>query len=244
MGRYAGIKDDIIIDIETVVIPLTEAEVDEAVAEFDAKQAHERVTKDPRRKYKKEETIAKYQQELEETQAAERAMFMDAVALGDDKRPFSFEGKRMISVAVGIADLEEGTIKHIMSWQGEDPAFLVKGLIDYYNQFKDIRIIGWNLQSFDMAEIVKQAFLLGLGPKTKPSKWDVLDLCGDPKSPYRGKKLKSVMKGLGLEVIGDGADVAGMHERGEWAKLKEYNENDIYGTGMAYIAAARWITFF
>ncbi len=217
MGRYAN-QTDIVLDIETVVIPPTQEEIDEAAASYE-----------PPGNYKNEETIAKH-----------RAEFIDTLPLKlSEDRAFSFEGKRMVSCALGYID--GNNVSGIISIAGDDATIIARGIVSYLDQFGDYRLIGWNCGRFDIPEIVKSMFLANVSPKRKPSKWDMIDL---NERPFRGLKMKNVAKGLGLELMDvDGSDVARLHANGEWDKIKEYNEYDVYLTGMIYIAASKLFSF-
>ena len=216
-------KTNIVIDIETVTNPVTAAEIELAMAEYE-----------PPKSYKKAETIEKH-----------RMAFMGSAGqrLADAKR-FTLGGKRMISISAGIADEYRGEVVNIESFASDDLSIVVKGFTEYVSEFREYCLIGWNQDRFDVPEMIRSFRLTGIKPKTPPVKWGSVDLCNNNKSPYKGMKLKEAAKAMGIKAMGlTGDSVAKLHEQGDWETIKKYNEDDVRITGELYLAAIIFITF-
>jgi hypothetical protein len=220
MGYSKGIPVDVVIDIETVALMPTEAEIEEWKANWK-----------PKGNAKKEETIEKQRE----------AAFADPVKAIVEERQFSLGGKRMISCALGVASKAGRGVANITSWASDDLTTVCKGVVNYLNEFKEYNLVGWNLRSFDLPELAKSFHQTGLQPQNKPSKWGIIDLCA---FPFDRKSLKDTAKAFGFPLSDVSAvDVAALHADKQWDKIKEYNEHDVRLTGQIYVAASTIFTF-
>lgn len=220
MGGYSKPKTDVVIDIETATLPVTQEEITAAMAEYS-----------PPSNYKDPEVIARH-----------KANYMATIEkkLKDEKR-FSIGGKRMISCALGVADTRKREVRDIMSWASDDLIEITRGMVKYLDQFSDYRLVGWNHTNFDLPEVIKSFIKTGVRPSSKPSKWDVIDLC---RTPFYKTSMKDVAAAFELETMDmDGSDVQALYEAKDWDKIREYNEHDVYLTGMIYLAADTLLTF-
>jgi hypothetical protein len=214
-------KVNIVIDIETLVNPVSQADIDQAMREYA-----------PPANYKSEAAIEKH-----------KANFLANVVdkLVEDKR-FSIGGKRMLSCALGIADEEEGDVTDIQSWISDDLSVVTSGVVEYLNKFRDYRLVGWNHIGFDLPELAKSFYKTNTYPKYKPSKWDLIDLSAHP---FRKTKLKDAAKAFGLEFPDvNGSNVATMHAEGRFDEIQQYNESDVRITGQLFIAANTIYSFY
>lgn len=202
-------KVNVVIDIETLVHPVTVSDISQFMASWKPSGA-----------VKKEKTIARHR---EEAQA-------EAASLIADKRRFTLGGKRMISCAVGLAVGND--VKEIECWASEDLSIITQGIVDYLDEFSEYRLIGWNLKKFDLPEIVKSFALTHKRPKRAVGKWDVIDLAD---YPFKETKLKDAAKAFGLEILEThGGDVQRLYEQGMWDEIKHYNKYDVYLTGKIF----------
>ncbi len=212
---------DVVIDIETVAIPPTEAEIEEARASWKPKGN----VKDP-----------------EKIEAQRQAYFADLEQSLIDERGLSLGGKRMICCALGTISTTSNTVVDIESRASDDLSYITKWMCAYLDELNGAyNLIGWNHVSFDLPEIAKSFYRTKVKPQRKPTKWGVFDLC---KHPFYRLSLKQTAKDFGLEVMDvRGSDVAKMYQDGEWARIKEYNEYDVKITGELYLAASTIFTF-
>lgn len=217
-------KADVVFDIETVVIPATQADVEKYLREFK-----------PKNGAKKEETILRQQMEAEGNAAGEI----------EKERRFSLGGKRMISVSLGTCFPETGEVERIEGWVSDDTKSLCLNVKEYLDQFHSFRLIGWNSKSFDFPELVKQFVINKVSPpRSKIGKWDMVDLCNDHSSPFKGRKLKETAQALGLnppDVRGN--DVARLHAEGKFDEILTYNKSDVLITGKIYNYVSGWCLF-
>lgn len=213
-------KADIVVDIETVVDPVSVGDVEAYMKDYA-----------PPANYKLPEAILRHREKTER----------EAVDTISAERRFSIGGKRMISLALGL--VSAGQVVEINSWQGDDLKVLTDGFVNYVNEFgrDEYRLIGWNLKNFDLPEISKSLFLQKTAPKRKPAKWDIIDLCDHP---FRKIKLKDAAQAFGLKIMDiDGAAVGKLYQDGDWESIKKYNEHDVYLTGTMYAAATALYSF-
>ncbi|KHO46480.1 MAG: hypothetical protein QS98_C0003G0088 [archaeon GW2011_AR3] len=100
-----------------------------------------------------------------------------------------------------------------------------------------INPVGFNILNFDLPFLAARSFILGV--KVPPINLkNAIDLREKINAyrydPKRGK-LKEFAELLGLRVMDvDGADVARLCKEGDYAKLKEYLENDLIITDALY----------
>lgn len=153
-----------------------------------------------------------------------------------EKNPaWTIDKKHMISLAAGV--IEEGEVRHIQSWAGDDLSVITNGFVNYLDSIGPFRLIGWNCEGFDLPEVLKCFQLTGVSTKHKIGKWDTVDL---NYKPFKGFKLKDTARAFGLEVPDvDGSDVAELYARKDWESIKAYNESDVRLTGQLFIAASR-----
>ena len=212
-------KADVVLDIETVTIPATHNDLQEYLSNYR-----------PPKNWKDPEKLAEHRAKFE----------ADALTAMSSQRAFSIGGKRMVSCALGIADRRMGRVLDIQSWQGEDLASICVGIRDYLAGVGEFRMVGWNFEEFDLPEIMKSFALTKTTTKhILPGKWDLVDL---NYKPFRGKALKECARAFGLEVMDvDGSSVARLYEDGDWEKIKQYNEHDVYLTGMLLCYASQFI---
>lgn len=213
-------KIDVVIDIETVTDPVTVEDVQSFMEEYT-----------PPANYKTEEAIAKHRKKTES----------EAIEKIRKERAFHILGKRMVSCALGIADINTGQVAQVESWQGDDLSIITHGIVAYLNQFKEYRLIGWNHVNFDLPEVIKSFAKTRVRPRFRPLKWDVIDLCN---KPFYRTSLKDAVKAFGLgnpEL--DGSAVASLYEAGDWETIKSYNEQDVVWTGQLYCYASTLFTF-
>jgi hypothetical protein len=214
-------KTNIVIDIETIVHPVSQKDIDKAMEEYA-----------PPANYKTPEAIERHRLKFRENIVEK---------LIDDKR-FSIGGKKMICAALGVADEETGDVTEIESWASDDLSVVTVGLVNYLDRFRDYRLVGWNHVGFDLPEICKSFSLTKVRPRYKPTKWDLLDLSAHP---FKKTKLKDAAKAFGLEILDvDGAAVSRLHEEGRWEDIKTYNEHDVRLTGRLFLAAQSIYSFY
>ena len=212
---------NLVIDIETVTHPVTQADIIEYMRDYK-----------PPANYKNEEVIAKHRAETER----------NAINDISDSRRFSLGGKRMVSLAAGLASMKHG-VTNITSWASDDLSEIVLGFIEYVNSIGPYNMVGWNIKGFDLPEIVKSIHLTGNSGKLayKPGKWNIIDLCD---YPFKRTKLKETAKAFGIETLGlDGSCVADLHAAQNWAAIQKYNEDDVRITGEIFIAASNLYSF-
>lgn len=215
-------KADIVVDIETIVNPVTTLEVEKFMLEYS-----------PPGNYKDPVKIEEHRKKAQENAVQ---------SIIDDKR-FTIHGKKMISCALGVANSYSGEVENVRSQACDDVGVICTFIRDYLNEYPEKRLIGWNHLGFDYPEIIKSFYLSKVGPpRTKIDKWDFIDLCDKP--PYRKMKLKHTAAAFGIPVLDvDGSSVAGLYEAGNWTKIREYNEYDVVLTGKLFIAAHGWQKF-
>ena len=211
-------REDVIVDIETLVEPVTAAEVEKFMEEYE-----------PPKNYKDAAKILKHR---------EFAM-ANAVSKISDAKRFSIGGKRTISVALGRIDGQQ--VVDLQAFSGEDLKAITTSVVAYLDRFVEYRLIGWNHIRFDLPELARCFKLTGVAPKFKPGKWDLVDLC---KHPFDKIKLKDAASAFGIETIGmSGADVAQFYDRGDWKSIEDYNKDDVRITGELYLAASTIFSF-
>ena len=212
---------NVVLDIETVIHPITQADIDEFM-----------LTYKPPANHKRPEAILS---------AMERAS-SSALQTLEQERKFSLGGKRMISVALGVADKRSRQVENISSAQGDDAGELCRFIAEYLNEFESYRIVGWNVEAFDLLEIMKQFALTQTPPpRYAPGKWDIIDLCN---RPFKKLKMKEAAKAFGLEVLPhNGADVAEFYAQQDWATIKSYNEHDVFLCGRLFLYASNFLSF-
>ena len=216
-----SITADIVLDIETLGDPIRASDVEEFMSKWE-----------PAGNIKKEETIERHRAQAR----------IDCVAKLQKDNAFSIDKKRMISLAVGIADRRKGEVTDIQSWASEDLSVITKGFVEYVNGYgENFKYIGWNCNAFDFPEIIKSCKLTGVFPEFSPAKWGIIDLCSHP---FRGMGLKKVAKSFGLDVPETrGDDVSELYKEGNWEAIQRYNESDVRITGEIYLAASKFFTF-
>lgn len=210
-------------DIETVSNPVTQEDIDLYMASWEP----------PKNVTKAETMLAHREKALKEAP--------EAIA---KSRAFSIDGKRCISLAMGLVSGD--SVSDIVSFAGDDISIIGTGFAHYLNEFKGsrIRLVGWNSEKFDLPEIIKVMHMSGAYLETPISKWDNIDLCV---RPFRGMSLKTTAKAFGLPQMEgadgpmDGSSVQGLYDAGDWDAIRKYNEHDVYLTGMLAIAASRLI---
>lgn len=223
-------KEDLVIDIETVIHPVRQSDLDKAMLAYE-----------PPKNYKEADAILRHRTKYEEE-------LLDKLC--SDRR-FSLGGKKMISCALGrISHDSVPGVTEIQSFASDDLAVITNGIVGYLNQFREYRLIGWNHEGFDLPEIAKAFYLTRVRPKFRPAKWDIIDL----KHKFKGctaimpnKKfvgLKEAAQAFGLEIPDvDGSNVAELHANGDWEKIKSYNEHDVEITGQVYLGLTSVFTF-
>lgn len=227
-------KVDLVLDIETVGTPIGEDEKAEALAGFI-----------PPKNIKDPEKIEARRKEYEDT----------IIQKLTDKRAIYLSKRRPISCAVGIVG-NDGKAQDIEAWASDDLNTIASGLCEYLNELGDneFRIIGYNVVKFDLIDICRIFKLTGMRPRSRPSKWDIVDLSRHPYdirefSPELGREkklgLKEICRAFGIETYGDmdGSAVQGLYEAGDWETIKEYNKHDIKMTAELYYAATSIFSF-
>lgn len=213
-------KTDIVIDIETLVEPVAASDIEKYMAEYS-----------PPANYKTPEAILRHREKTEK-EALNKIL--------DEKR-FSIGGKRMISAALGVVDADKRAVVDIQSWASDDLSVITNGLVEYIDQFSEYRVIGWNHKGFDLPEVTKAFWKTNVRPRRRPAKWDIIDLCDHP---FKRCKLKDTAKAFGIDVLGvNGSQVEELYAEGNWAKIQEYNEDDVRITGLLFLAASQVFTF-
>lgn len=216
-----GPKTDVVIDIETIANPITQADIDRAMQEYS-----------PPSNYKSAAAIAKHKDKFK-TSIVEKLV---------KENQFSIGGKKMISCALGIVDHDESEVTDIQSWISDDLSVVTRGVAAYLDRFSDYRLVGWNHIGFDLPELAKSFAITGVRPRRKPSKWDLIDLCNHP---FKRTSLKDTARAFGLELLDvKGDNVAQMWADGEYERIQQYNEHDVKITGQLYIAANSIFSFF
>lgn len=214
-------KVDLVIDIETVTNPVTQADIDRHMSEY----VPPKLWKDP-------EKLAEHKLRAES----------EAITKIHDDWKFSIGGKRMVCCAIGEARPDLDTVENIESWASDDLSVICRGIKDYLDNFSGYRLVGWNHIRFDLPEIVKSFRLTKTPPPlNRAAKWDLVDLCNHP---FKGVKLKDAARALGLKVLDiNGSDVGQLYSTGDWETIRAYNEHDVLLTGQVYNATAGWFTF-
>lgn len=213
-------KVDLVIDIETLVDPVTASDVEAYMKEYE-----------PPANYKTPEAILRHREKTER----------EAVDKIASDRRFTIGGKRMVSAALGLVSYGTNSVEHIESWSGNDLLVITKGVVEYLNDYNEYRLIGWNHKRFDLPEIAKSFAKTGVRPKNKPSKWDLIDLCD---FPFSKTKLKDAALAFGLSLSEfTGEDIAKLHHEENWEAIMDYNEHDVEITGKLFLAASTIFTF-
>ncbi len=209
---------NLVIDIETLVIPPTPEEIEEARTSWQPKGN----VKDP-----------------DKIEAQKQRFFANVEQGLIEERRFSLGGKRMISCAIG--EVKGFKVENIQSWASDDLSEITRGIASYFDAYDGFRLIGWNHIAFDLPEIAKSFIRTRVMPRNKPAKWDVIDLC---KHPFNYTKLKDAAKAFNMKLLDvNGSDVQRLYDEGDWAKIKEYNEHDVRLTGQLFAAANTIFSF-
>jgi hypothetical protein len=225
-------KSNIVIDIETIAHPVTQAEIDAAMADYDAGVVPAKAPAN----WKDVTKIEAYVNERRDKQASDREKFQaELVNKLSKEKAFSIGGKTMISCALGTVDSLTRTIENVSSRAGDDLHGIVAFIVNYLNEAGQYRLIGFNLQSFDLPEVCKSYQITGQRPRYRPGKWDIIDLC---KHPFNKGKLKDIGKAFGFEIPAmNGGDVAALYQQGDWEAIRKYNEHDVVLTAKLFLAA-------
>lgn len=220
MAYNQVLKHDLVFDIETLALPVSQSDIDKAMNEYK-----------PPKTYKLPEAIAKHKAKF-------RLEIADKLS---KEKAFSLGGKRMISAAFGRIDYETEKVVDIQSWASEDLSVVTKGIAQYVDSFKNFRLIGFNSRQFDLPEILKSFRLTGVRPNYRASKWDHVDLM----DTFKKGGLKETCRIFGIETIGNSGDqVAEMYEQGRFEDIQAYNEDDVRITGELMLAASSLVAFY
>lgn len=222
LGFMMTTKVDVVIDIETVIEPVTASDVERYMEEYE-----------PPKNYKTAEAILRHKEKSEANAVNE---------IANDRR-FSIGGKKMIACALATCSKKDGVnVWTVESYCGDDLGKICSGVKSFLDDCGEYRLVGWNHVGFDLPELVKSFKLSGTDyPNRKPSKWDLIDLCN---YPYRKMKMKDVAKAFGLELDEHSADdIARLYNEQNWDAIRKYNENDVILTGQIFNATCGFFTF-
>lgn len=226
-------KVDLVLDIETIVNPVTQEELDAYLAEYkETEYKPHGSLKDPIK-------MAQHRDDFFSKEEARKKDYeANAVKEIQDKRRFSLGGKRMISCAIGCIITRE--VRNIESWASDDLSVITQGVVNYFNDVGPYRLVGYNSNKFDLPELCKSFHKTKHYPNLKPSKWDCIDLMHNAAGG-----LKEACKAFGITPLGvTGEAVAAFYEAGEWDKIEEYNRDDVRITGELYIALSSLFSFY
>lgn len=208
---YNANKVDIVIDIETIALPLTQEDIDNAIAEYPGAPSH----------YKTDEAKANHYKK-----------YVESLTSGDNPDKFKVHGKRMISIALGrISDM--GGVVDIECFYGDDTRILAEGFCRYVDDLDSpYRLVGYNTM-FDTNELCKILKLNKVRPKRRIKRGDIIDLSFWPlKQEGDLRKLKKIAPAFGIKPSGTtGNQVAEMYAEGDWEGIAKYNKDDVRVTG-------------
>jgi len=200
---------NIVMDIETVRLPVT----DEERLRFEKEYA-------PPKNYKDPEKIAAHKEE--------------AATKLDESTAFKLHRNKLISIALGV--IGDSDVKGIECFYGDDTEKVLKGALDYLAESGDFRFVGWNCNKFDLPILAKEMGRFGFCLPRRQGKWDTVDLCVYPFA-YTG--LKDAARAFGLSVPPiDGSDVAELYSKQDWTTIAEYNKSDVRLTGRLFLLAS------
>lgn len=154
----------------------------------------------------------------------------ECIKKAKDLKRFTFHGKKMICASLGL--VTSTGVSNIEAWSGEDLSKIVWGVHDYLSEIEEYRLIGWNHIGFDLPELAKSFHQCKVQLANRPGKWDVVDMCKHPFFRVKLKEVAKGFGLPILEETG--ADVERLVEEGNWAKIEEYNKHDVYLTGEVY----------
>ena len=228
---------DIVVDIETVVFPVTKKEREKALGYLGTLEAWLAEYKAPKN-IKDIEKLANHKAEFlksisQEWEIARRGIDVEILegkinkVTGERKggKRFSFSGKKMVCVGIGEALSARGQ-NRIQSLCSDNTKELCEFLATFLAEYQEYNLIGYNHEKFDLPEIAKQLYLNDVQLKTKPGKWGIIDL-----SRKVGGKLKENVVGIGLEPMDvNGSDVGFMYAEGNYKKIEEYCADDVHKT--------------
>ena len=201
----------IALDIETLVLPLTESRK----KEFEE-------TYEPPSNYKDPEKIAKHRE--------------TAISNLADSRKFYIDGCRPISIAMGLCVQGTG-VTNIECVYSENSDELALAFIDYLNSFETYNVVGFNLKGFDLLVLSTIVNKSRLELRRKLARYKIIDLM---EWPLRGYKLKDAARAYGIEPMGlTGASIAALYRDGDIETIKAYNCDDVRITGELYLALSR-----
>lgn len=190
---------NVVIDIETVPVPLTPQMRDFLLKSYR-----------PPKTWKDPEKIAEHREE-----------FLNDL---DEEGGFKVYQGRPISVAMGIST--PGGLVGLESKFSEDGKELGLFVRNYLAEVGVFRLVGANLNSFDLHHLAHLAKLSGKPWVKRLGKWSTLDLLEWPlKYKYR---LKEACLAFGINIPEhDGGDVAGLYAAGRFDEIEHYNREDI-----------------
>lgn len=243
--RQNDSKMNIVLDIETVVNPVTNDELQSYLADYKLPAALQKEYSQPKNIKDEAKLAAHY---IDWQTARERDLRehkqrydMDAVEAIQEDKKFTLAGKRMISCALGIACERSGMVLNIESWASDDLSVITQGVVTYLNEVPEYRLVGFNHVNFDLPELIKSFALTKTFPANKVGKWDVIDLS----RTFAKTKLKDLAKCFGIETCGkDGKAVSGMYAEGQWDEIRKYNEDDVKITGEIFLSANRVVALY
>ncbi len=228
-------KSNIVIDIETISDPVTQEEIQEAMAKWEAKQKPIVAPKNFKDPAKIEARLAERNAERDEAREDYRVGLVETLS---ESKAFKLATTTMISCSLGVADILSGEVQHIKVCASDELSEITNFIVAYLNRFPSgYRLIGFNHEEFDLPIITKSFSLTGVFPRQPVGKWDSIDLL------HKYKKqggLKVVGKAFGFDIPDiNGSAVARLYSEGDWDTIRQYNKADVLLTGQLFIATAR-----
>ena len=159
-----------------------------------------------------------------------------------DKRKFTLVGAEPICVGLGIVDGFK--VHNLEAKCSDDIAELGAFFCDYTASCGDVRLIGWNLDSFDLPILLKAVAKHGKGMRQRIGKWGTVDLLNRPFA--RKGKLKEVGAAFGLTPLVpdvDGSQVEDLYREKKFTEIEEYCKSDVDLTGRLFGIASLMFEF-
>lgn len=204
-------------DIETVVLTLSQEDVDRIRQEYR-----------PPANFKVAETIERHREESVKTYV--------------DDNKFKINGCRPIAAGITLVsrDLE------VLSTNGFASDDSIEVASWWANQINSIpghnlKLLGYNIKNFDLPILSSWIAKAGTSLKRKLGKWGVVDLL---EYPLKGYKLKKIAPYYGVKIPSmDGSGVAALHRDGDWESILAYVKADALCEAELFIALSRTYDF-
>lgn len=207
---------DVVLDLETCPFPVTGDDIEDYMNSWE-----------PPASVSKPETIEKYR----------RAAFENAESEIRKARAFHIGGAYVVSAALCCV-LEEEVRDMESCTDFDNEAAIAKFIAEYLNDVGHYRLVGFNINEFDLPHVSRMMFLHGHRLLSRPSKWGIVDMLD--KFKYRkGHTCKEVARAFGIRPKVphvDGSHVYEMVQANDVAGVKAYNESDVDLEARLFIA--------